>query len=270
MNSRYKFLFSTNFLCFYIEKYFPDSNSTESSVPLKDSECEFLLGILTVPGNNKLRNTSRNTWIKDLPKKVCYKFLYDKTKYISSEEKFDGISLNSKHEGKGIRFGEKLYKFFTYVQNNEKYQNVRYVVKMDDDVVLCPERLFPFLENHNLNSRTYAGWFHHIDMDLGFHHRADEMFIILGRVLMSRIVSKRYCQHRNQKTCDSLGHIFDTNYGGTSLGLWLSKMNDVNELHLNGYVEELRNSEISLNTKDALLYHPTKTVEKMQEKYLKC
>ena len=228
------------------------------------------MGILTIPDNLLLRNASRHTWIKDLPENVCYVFLYDKSDYISSKEKFDGISLNAKHEGKGIRFGEKIYRFFNHVHNDRKYKNVKYVVKMDDDVVLCPERLFPFLKDQNINSRTYAGWFHNIDMDLGYNHRADEMFILIGRLLIDRIALKRYCQHRNQKTCDSLGHIFDTNYGGTSLGIWLSKMNDVKELHLNKYVEDLRNSNITSNTKDALLFHPTKTVEEIREKYSNC
>ena len=218
-----------------------------------------------------MRNVSRHTWIQDLPENVCYIFLYYKQDYIAAEERFDGISLNAKYEGKGVRFGEKLYRYYKYVQDNAPYHNAKYVVKMDDDVVLCPKRLFPFLKNQNVNSKTYAGWFHNPDLKkVGYHHRSDEMFVLIGKLLMNRIVSKRYCHNQNQKTCDNLGHLFDTNYGGTSLGLWLSKMSDVNELQMNSVCEDLRNSNTRLNSQTTLLFHPTKTLQKAKEKYLNC
>ena len=98
--------------------------------PSNQAECEFVLGILTIPSHKELRNISRQTWIKDLPKNVCYIFLYDKRDYITADERFDGMSLNVKYEGKGVRFGEKLFKYYKYIHDNPKYNNLKYVVKI--------------------------------------------------------------------------------------------------------------------------------------------
>ena len=65
-------------------------------------------------------------------------FLYDKPNYISEAEQFDSVTLNATHEGRAVQFGEKLYRFYSYVQNSAEFKNVKYVVKMDDDVVFVP------------------------------------------------------------------------------------------------------------------------------------
>ena len=62
---------------------------------------------------------------------------------------------------------------------------------------------------------------------------SDEMFVILGRTLMNKILSKKYCYQDNEQTCASLNQHFDTNAGGQSLGLWLSSIKDVSVLPLN-------------------------------------
>merc|ERR1712018_872463 len=82
--------------------------------------CKYLLGILTIPKHSLMRNFIRNSWLKSIPSNVCYVFLYDKHKYIPEHEKFDGISLNATHEGFAVRFGEKLYRYYSYVVNNPK------------------------------------------------------------------------------------------------------------------------------------------------------
>ena len=61
-----------------------------SSHTLRNTECTFILGILTIQAHLDLRNFARSSWIKDLPKHVCYIFLYDKLKYISEKENYDG------------------------------------------------------------------------------------------------------------------------------------------------------------------------------------
>ena len=108
-----------------------------------------------------MRNISRNSWIRGLPKNVCYTFLYDDEESIDVKEKDDGISLNSKYRGLQVRRGEKMYKFYSYVYENEKYRKVNYVAYMDDDVVLCPE-LFKFLKTKGINHQSYAGMFYYL------------------------------------------------------------------------------------------------------------
>ena len=246
-------------------------NSLETSLHiLVNTECTFLLGILTVPGHLDLRNFARSSWIKDLPNHVCYIFLYDKSNYIPENETYDSLSLNSKFEGYAVRFGEKLYNFYSCVQNNKIFSNVRYVVKMDDDVVLCSRQLFYFFNHAYINLKTYAGWFHNIgEPNISYHKRADEGFVMLGLDLVARIASKDYCYHNNQKICDSFGQLFDTNYGGTSLGIWLSEINDVDVFPLNNILKH-SNANKGLKTEDTLIYHPTKTVNKAKKIYNNC
>ena len=237
---------------------------------LGNTECTFILGILTIQAHLDLRNFARSSWIKDLPKHVCYIFLYDKLKYISEKENYDGISIDSKYEGKAVRFGEKLYKFYSYVQNNSMFNNVQYVVKMDDDVVLCPKKLFQFFNHRGINSTTYAGWFHHIDLPkISYNKRADEGFVMLGRQLVSKITSKEYCYDNNRTRCDSFDQRFDTNYGGTSLGIWLSEINDIDVFPLNNNFQHF-NSNTSLKLEDTMIYHAAKTVKKAEEIYNNC
>ena len=133
----------------------------------------------------------RNSWIKDLPKDVCYLYLYDNLTDIPEEEKFDGISLNSSYHGREVRYAEKLYKLYSYVNNSEILDNIKYVAKMDDDVILCPKKLFDFLNGRHINIKSYAGWFYHpqpYGNHISFKTRADGMFVLLGRVLMDRII----------------------------------------------------------------------------------
>ena len=217
-----------------------------------------------------MRNFTRSSWIKDLPKHVCYVFLYDKLNYISENEKHDGISLSSKYEGRAVRFGEKLYNFYSYVQNRSMFINVQYVVKMDDDVVLCPKKLLQFFNHRGINSKVYAGWFHNTELPkISYHKRADEAFVMLGRRLVSEITSKEYCYYNNKTRCDSLDQRFDTNYGGTSLGIWLSEINDIDVFPLNNILNHF-NSNKRLKPEDTMIYHAAKTVKKAEEIYNNC
>ena len=263
------------------------------------TRCEFLLGILTIPVHSTLRNLSRNSWIQGLPKNVCYTFLYDNEESINEGEKQDGISLNSKYRGRLVRRGEKIFKFYSYVNKNEKFNNVKYIAKMDDDVVLCPE-LFQFLKNKSINTRSYAGMFWNLDKvkEVGISRdaRSDEMFVILGRTLMNQIISKEYCNDTNEQTCDSLNQRFDTNFGGTSLGLWLSSIKDVdvhilplNDVGIHGdialsnkmYGDDFNNLGVqnshswpTYSKKRILLHHLTNQYNKrlslIQQKYAQC
>ena len=92
-----------------------------------------------------MRAFIRKSWLNDIPNNACYVFLYDKPEYIPEDEKFDGVSINATHEGYAVRFGDKLYRYFSYVINNQNLKNVEYIVKMDDDAVICPKQLFEYL-----------------------------------------------------------------------------------------------------------------------------
>ena len=61
-----------------------------------------------------------------------------------------------------------------------------------------------------------------------------------------------------------MGQRFDTNYGGTSSGTWLSEINDIDILPMNNVLEHF-NAKERLKPEDAVISHPAKTVEKAKE-----
>ena len=190
------------------------------------------------------------------------------------KDKDDGISLNSKYRGREVRRGEKLYKFYSYVQENEKYRNIKYIAKMDDDVIVCPE-LFQYLKTNGINNQSYAGMFQGLkraqEIGISRNAKADEMFVILGRTIMYQILSKEYCYDTNEETCNSKDQRFDTNMGGQSLGLWLSSVKDVHILPLNDVAlyEGYNNSK-----SDILVHHLSRKYNKdlslIQRRYDQC
>ena len=219
-----------------------------------------------------MRSFIRDSWTNDLPKNVCYVFLYDKPEYIPIQEQFDGLSINATHEGRAVRFGEKLYRYYSYVINNPNLKNVKYVVKMDDDLVLCAAKFFNYLNTQNLTTKSYLGWFHNMNTwksKVDVNHRSDEMFVLIGRDLVGQIASKEYCKEKTRSICDSLGHLYDTNYGGTSLGIWLETINNVNPIPMN-HVFNHMNTNKELKPEDSLLFHATKTPIIAEEKYANC
>ena len=219
-----------------------------------------------------MRNFIRKSWANDLPNNVCYVFLYDKLEYIPKNESFDSISINATHEGRAVRFGEKLYRYFSYVINDSNLKDVKYIVKMDDDAVLCPAKLFEYLDNKKLTPKSYVGWFHNMGSwksKVDYDHRSDEMFVLLGRDIVTRIASKTYCEQGTKSDCDSLGQLFDTNYGGTSLGIWLSTMNDIDPLPMNDVFDHM-NSNTRLKPENTLLFHTAKTPYIAEQKYANC
>ena len=66
------------------------------------------------------------------------------------------------------------------------------------------------------------GWFHGFgqSIPIGLRRRSDEAFVMLGSALRDFIVQRTYCNDLD--TCDKAKELYDTGYGGTSLGLWLS------------------------------------------------
>ena len=172
-----------------------------------------------------------------------------------------------------MKFGEKLYRYYSYVVNNPKLTNVKYIVKMDDDALPCPKKLFEYLDGRNLTGKSYAGWFHNMDTwksQIDRFHRADEMFLLLGRDLVTRIASKPYCNHPSKIVCDSLGQLSDANCGGEAIGVWLSQMQDVNPLPMNNVIDHKGKGRNKLRPEDTLLFHTAKTPEIAKQKYANC
>ena len=143
---------------------------------------------------------------------------------------------------------------------------------MDDDVVLYPRRLFQFFNHSEINLKTYAGWFHNIEHQKTSHQkRADETFVLLGRNIVSIITSKEYCYHNSRKSCDSFGQLWDTNYGGTSLGIWLSQIPDVHVFPLNKMLFLSSVAKFAqVKPEETLIYNQAKTTIKAQEIYNNC
>ena len=194
---------------------------------------------MTIPDNISKREFARNSWIQHLPTNVCYAFLYDNDNDIPEIEKFDGMALNSTNRGIDGKRGEKLFNFYSYINKTKILSDVKHIVKMDDDVVLCPETLFEYLRQKIVTPDVYSGWFHQIDelhvtssptevfyeaRILNERVRADAMFVLLGRNLMNYIVSKVYCNQRKKEICDRFSQLYDNNMEGQSLGKWLSAL----------------------------------------------
>ena len=87
--------------------------------------------------------------------------------------------------------------------------------------------------------------------------------------MVDRIVSKSYCEYETIEKCDLLGQLFDTNFGGTSLGLWLSHMDDINALPLNDLFQHSYSKKI-LKQEVRLLFHAVKSPEMGRKIYSNC
>ncbi|KAL3861620.1 hypothetical protein ACJMK2_007645 [Sinanodonta woodiana] len=184
---------------------------------------KLIIGILSATGNWKLRDAQRQTWIsemkQDLPLSVEYKFVLDRPTQETIDEldkKGDMVFLNLSSSGYAIKFGEKLYSWFKYVA--EHYPETTIVAKMDDDVFLCTKEMIERL-NELKHKKLYYGWQH---KDIV---RIDEMFVVLGIDLVLRISQRKLCSSA-QFDCDK-SELVETNWGGTSLGRWLSAYDDV-------------------------------------------
>ena len=51
----------------------------------------------------------------------------------------------------------------------------------------------------------------------------DEFFVVLGYNLAKRIVKRDYCDLEEGTNCNTKKKLVDTNYGGSSLGIWISE-----------------------------------------------
>jgi len=254
-----------------------------TSSPHINSNNEILIGILSIEPNLSLRNAQRKTWLSS--KVFDFKFIFDNETpglVAENDQYHDIVFLNASYTGKAYRYGEKLHLWFKYAMKN--YPDKRVIVKADDDVFLCPEQIKSRLLQPGAE-KIYYGWKHGnvADKNIGYNSRIDEQFVGVGHDLVQRLADSDYCEFERGKTLsmssvkrlkqncsDSLP---DTNYGGTSLGMWLGKFDDVmpvfdNDvlIHYNGPVYTELSTRIANHEKvnvcsDFYLFHKSSEEE---------
>ena len=102
-----------------------------------------VVGVLSAKENWKLRMRQRETWIEDsrnlFPRQILYiYFLLDRPDPALLEEQEhhgDIIFLNTPEMGRAVRFGRKLYLWYSVAYR--LHPNASFVIKMDDDCVIC-------------------------------------------------------------------------------------------------------------------------------------
>ncbi|XP_033743085.1 uncharacterized protein LOC117329304 isoform X1 [Pecten maximus] len=205
--------------------------SSEDRTPLSNlnSHPHVVLGMLTPHTNTKFRDAQRSTWIStilrlELPFRITYKFLIDRpTNDTILENKMydDIVFLNATSQGRGVKFGEKMYLWFKYIYEN--FPDALLGGKVDDDVFLCVPQIFTRLDEMK-STKLYYGWSHGSGKKVNTDTRMDEMFVVLGRDLIERIAKRSYCTGTK---CNANVDLIDTNFGGTSIGSWLSIYKDI-------------------------------------------
>ncbi|XP_069130058.1 uncharacterized protein [Argopecten irradians] len=195
------------------------------------SRPQIVMGMLTPHTNLQFREGQRATWISairilesEIPFRITYKFLIDRptNDTIAENKKYnDIVFLNATSQGRGVKFGEKMYLWFKYI--HEHYPDALLGGKVDDDVFLCVPQIFNRL-NELKSSTLYYGWSHGSGKKVNIDTRMDEMFVILGRDLIGRIAKRKYC---GEPKCSKTEDLIDTNFGGTSIGSWLSAYDDI-------------------------------------------
>lgn len=193
------------------------------------ADANIIVGVLTIPKNRAARDASRREFSAFDVAKTCNMkvyYLLDRIIDLGSERTDDIIWLNSTWTGKADHFGEKLYIYFkTALQRSPKAE---YIVKMDDDVVICWDDVIARFNAYSPQQRQflYMGHLHEpVDKPIGYGTRMDEQFVLVGRTLIERIAARHYCGKARCDPTEKHG-LVDTNFGGTSLGVLLSSYNN--------------------------------------------
>ena len=103
----------------------------------------------------------------------------------------DIVFLNSTVHGYNRWFGVKLYLWLKYVMKN--FPNVSMLGRMDDDAFVCAPQIFDRLNNVK-NDMLYYGYPTGSYAICPTQDCVDDMFIIIGRTLASRVVNRSLCQ----------------------------------------------------------------------------
>lgn len=205
----------------------------------KDNRPHIVLGILSREKNDHFREAQRDTWIKTmlhlqnaLPFIITYTFLLDhpSSKLIKENNLHKDIFyLNVSYKGRAFNFGKQMYVWWRYI--HKVYPYALMGAQIDDDAFVCVPQIFQRLDS--LKSGTlYYGWRHGRRKQIDMDNRIDDMFLVLGKDLISLISKKTYC---GKRTCTHTDDLIETGHGGTSMAEWLSVYNDnINFVHFVG------------------------------------
>ena len=218
----------------------------------------FVLAVLTIPPNRGSRDAMRAMFQSFKPdvqigrsgEKCAHTRVYFAVDNLAAldlvraealyREDRAFVNLESVYTGVANHFGEKLLKW--YHRAVSLHPTVRFVGKLDDDVVACLPEVYSALNRIQGGDRVYFGFKYAMQASLGKtplvdrHSRIDEMFVVLGRTLVDRILARPYCSLSNLAACCEqqqlqravstslctsddarLVPLVDTNYGGVSI-----------------------------------------------------
>lgn len=254
-----------------------------------DLSTEIVFGIFSIsnPVNLLNRNLMRDYYKLQAYNKSIYSyvFVFDRNEDVHEQDRIhnDFMVLNSTFTGRANHFGEKMYLFYKY--SVVEFPNAKFIAKIDDDVLFCVAELYSNLMSYPNNHLIYYGWSHFsqsvnvkskyeswgIELNSKINNktlnefyllsnlthksyimmsRMDEYFVVVGRGLVDRIVSRPLCSLRvsNESlhneligltiakclielkisATSNIVPLIDLNSGGTSLAVWLSLYRDVN------------------------------------------
>lgn len=244
---------------------------TKNSISYDSHQRYGVVGILSAAHNQCYRMAQRLTFIPNTAETYHVKvyFLIDRPHpSLQREQELyrDILYLNATYSGRAVRFGEKLALWFQLAR--KLHPDAAFVAKMDDDCVLCNNVLWPFVWQHVApdlylgRMDNYTDYVQHGASAAAIRKfiRHDELFVVLGMELIERITDRRYCHHNNvSDACDPTRDLFDTGFGGTSLGTWLEAYDDFTVVTFQDYFAQHRPFIESLQCNGTMPYaHPIK------------
>jgi len=221
------------------EQTFFNYKRNRSHVLSTPSKPVFAIGILSRESSVDKRKSIRKTWLSQIrfaSFDIKHQFIIDRLTEITREEqKLYGdivyTNMSAALSGYAICFSTRMLFWFKYAVSS--FPKSELIAKMDDDVYPCFPNLFERICRVR-NKTLYYGWKHGgSDQIISSDTRVDEMFVVVGRELVDRIVKRKYCgcfentimsdacNKRNSKE-----ELISHGFADMALGEWLSVYND--------------------------------------------
>lgn len=113
--------------------------------------------------------------------------------------------------------------FFEDSFGHEKYRgqfpSIKYDCGENNCIKDCPK------DKRNITTHAHKHCYYG---QVNEHVRMDEFLVVLGSKLVDKILEKEYCIEDKIEICQKQGKLFDTNFAGQSLGLWLNQLQQEN------------------------------------------
>ena len=155
-----------------------------------------VIGVLSRTGNTCFRDALRMTLIRKAKAynamEVKVFFLLDKqTPELIAEQNVHGdiVFMNTIVKGWKLWLGVIFYYWLKYVM--DRFPDVSMLGRMDDDVFLCTPQIFERLQKVKHDMLYYG--YPTSDQMCPTKDCVDDMFIIMGKTLVSRIVQRSLC-----------------------------------------------------------------------------